>query len=140
MVLGGHGDQMVPVVSATTVGGIPLRRLVSEDRIAAMVERTAKGGGEIVELLGTSAWYAPGAAAAQIVDSIMLDEHRVLPCTAYLEGEYGIDGLYMGVPVKLGAGGIEEIVELELSDVERAALDASAEAVREVVGVLGTAA
>jgi malate dehydrogenase len=139
MVLGGHGDQMVPVVSATTVGGVPLRRLVAEDRIAAMVERTAKGGGEIVELLGTSAWYAPGAAAAQMVDAVMLDEHRLLPCTAYLEGEYGIDGLYMGVPVKLGAGGIEEIVELELSEDERQALSASAEAVREVVGVLGSA-
>ena len=88
----------------------------------------------------TSAWYAPGAAAAQMVDSVMLDEHRVLPCTAYLEGEYGIDGLYMGVPVKLGAGGIEEIVELELSDEEREAFDASASAVREVVGVLGSAA
>src|SRR6185312_12401344 len=138
MVLGGHGDQMVPVVSATTVGGIPLRKLVSEERIAAMVERTAKGGGEIVELLGTSAWYAPGAAAAQMVDSVMLDQHRVLPCTAYLEGEYGIDGLYMGVPVKLGAGGIEQIVELDLSDDEREALDTSAEAVRDVVGVLGS--
>jgi malate dehydrogenase len=140
MVLGGHGDQMVPVVSATTVGGIPLRQLVADDRIAAMVERTAKGGGEIVELLGTSAWYAPGAAAAQMVDAVMLDEHRVLPCTAYLEGEYGIDGLYMGVPVKLGAAGIEEIVELELSDDEREALDASASAVREVVDVLSSAA
>jgi len=138
MVLGGHGDQMVPVVSATTVGGIPLRQLVSEERIAAMVERTAKGGGEIVNLLGTSAWYAPGAAAAQMVDAVMLDEHRVLPCTAYLEGEYEIEGLYMGVPVKLGAGGIEEIVELELGDDEREALNASAEAVREVVGVLST--
>jgi malate dehydrogenase len=138
MVLGGHGDQMVPVVSATTVGGIPLRQLVSEERIAAMVERTAKGGGEIVNLLGTSAWYAPSAAAAQMVDAVMLDEHRVLPCTAYLDGEYGIDGLYMGVPVKLGAGGIEEIVELELGDGEREALNASAEAVREVVGVLTT--
>jgi malate dehydrogenase len=137
VVLGGHGDQMVPVVSATTVGGIPLRRLVPEERIQAMVERTAKGGGEIVNLLGTSAWYAPGAAAAQIVDSIMLDEKRVLPCTAYLEGEYGIDGLYMGVPVRLGAAGIEEIVELELSDDERRALDASAAGVREVVEVLG---
>jgi malate dehydrogenase len=105
-----------------------------------MVERTAKGGGELVKLLGTSAWYAPGAAAAQMVDAVMLDEHRVLPCTAYLEGEYGIEGLYMGVPVKLGAGGIEEILELDLSDEERAALNASAEAVREVVGVLGTAA
>src|SRR5918998_1857541 len=103
VVLGGHGDQMVPVVSATSVGGVPLRRLLSEDRIAAMVERARKGGGEIVELLGTSAWYAPGAAAAEMVDSIVLDQKRVLPCTAYLEGEYGIDGLYMGVPVKLGS-------------------------------------
>ena len=107
MVLGGHGDQMVPVVSATTVGGIPLRKLAPEDRIQAMVERTAKGGGELVNLLGTSAWYAPGAAAAQMVDAIVLDEKRVLPCTAYLEGEYGIDGLYMGVPVVLGSKGIE---------------------------------
>jgi len=130
----------VSVVSATTVGGIPLRKLVSEKRIAAMVQRTAKGGGEIVELLGTSAWYAPGAAAAQMVDSVMLDQHRVLPCTAYLEGEYGIGGLYMGVPVKLGAGGIEEVVELDLTDDERSALEASAAAVRDVVGVLGTAA
>ena len=138
MVLGGHGDQMVPVVSATTVGGIPLRKLVGEDRIQEMVERTAKGGGEIVNLLGTSAWYAPGAAAAQMVDAVMLDDHRVLPCTAYLEGEYGIDGLYMGVPAKLGRGGIETIVELDLSDDERSALQASAEAVREVVGVLSS--
>jgi malate dehydrogenase len=138
MVLGGHGDQMVPVVSATTVGGIPLRKLVHEDRIQAMVERTAKGGGEIVTLLGTSAWYAPGAAAAQMVDAIVLDEKRVLPCTALLEGEYGIDGLYMGVPVKLGRSGIEQIVELDLSDEERSAFQASADAVRDVVGVLST--
>jgi malate dehydrogenase len=137
MVLGGHGDQMVPVVSATTVGGIPVRKLVPDARIEAMVERTAKGGGEIVNLLGTSAWYAPGAAAAQMVDAVLLDEKRVLPCTAYLEGEYGIDGLYMGVPVKLGAGGIEEVVELDLDEAERAALDGSAAAVREVVAVLG---
>jgi malate dehydrogenase len=136
MVLGGHGDQMVPVVSATTVGGVPLRKLVSGDAIQAMVERTARGGGELVKLLGTSAWYAPGAAAAQMVDSIMLDEKRVLPCTAHLEGEYGIDGLYMGVPVKLGRGGIEEIIELELSEDEQTMLNESADAVREVVGVL----
>ena len=136
MVLGGHGDQMVPVVSATTVGGVPLRKLAKDDTIQAMVERTAKGGGELVKLLGTSAWYAPGAAAAQMVDSIMLDEKRVLPCTAYLEGEYGIDGLYMGVPVKLGRGGIEEVVELELSEDEQTMLNESADAVREVVGVL----
>jgi malate dehydrogenase len=137
LVLGGHGDQMVPVVSATTVGGVPLTKLVPADRIEAMVQRTRVGGGEIVNLLGTSAWYAPGAAAAQMVTSIVLDEHRVLPCTAYLEGEYGIDGLYMGVPVVLGAGGIEQVLEVDLDDAERAAMAASAEAVREVVGVLG---
>jgi len=137
-VLGGHGDQMVPVVSATTVGGVPLAKLVSQERIDAMVERTRKGGGEIVNLLGTSAWYAPGAAAAQIVDAIALDEKRVLPCTALLAGEYGLDDLYMGVPVKLGAGGVEEIVELDLNDEERQALEQSAEAVREVVGVLSS--
>ena len=136
LVLGGHGDQMVPLVSATRVGGVPLRALVAEERIQSMIERTAKGGGELVNLLGTSAWYAPGAAAAQIVDAIVLDEKRVLPCAAYLEGEYGIDGLYMGVPVKLGAAGIEAIVEVELDEAEQAALAASADAVREVVGVL----
>src|SRR5437773_7400502 len=119
MVLGGHGDQMVPIVSATTVGGVPLTKLVPADRIEAMVERTRKGGGEIVNLLGTSAWYAPGAAAAQMVDAVILDENRVLPCTALLEGEYAIDGLYMGVPVKLGAWGVEEIIELDLTDQER---------------------
>jgi malate dehydrogenase len=138
MVLGGHGDQMVSVVSATTVGGVPLRTLVAEPAIQKMVERTAKGGGELVNLMGTSAWYAPGAAAAQMVDSIMLDEKRVLPCTAYLEGEYGIEGLYMGVPCKLGPTGIEQIIELDLSDDERAALQSSSDAVREVVGVLTT--
>jgi len=138
LVLGGHGDQMVPLVSATRVGGVPLRELVAADRIDAMIERTAKGGGEIVNLLGTSAWYAPGAAAAQIVDAIVLDEKRVLPCAAYLEGEYGIDGLYVGVPVKLGAGGVEAIIELALDESERSALEASAAAVRDVVGVLTT--
>jgi malate dehydrogenase len=138
MVLGGHGDQMVPVVSATSVGGVPLTKLASAEAIAAMVERTRKGGGELVNLIGTSAWYAPGAAAAQMVDSIVLDEKRLLPCTAYLEGEYGIDGLYMGVPVKIGADGVEEIVELDLTDEERGWLAESAAAVREVVGVLTT--
>jgi malate dehydrogenase len=137
MVLGGHGDQMVPVVSATTVGGVPLTQLVGRDRIDAMVERTRKGGGEVVNLLGTSAWYAPGAAVAQMVESIMLDEKRVLPCTALLEGEYGIDGLYIGVPVVLGSDGVERVVELELSADEQAELNSSADAVREVVAVLG---
>jgi malate dehydrogenase len=136
LVLGGHGDQMVPIVSATTVGGVPLRKLVSAERIEALVERTRKGGGECVQLLGTSAWYAPGAAVAQMVHAIALDQKRVLPCTAHLEGEYGIEGLYIGVPVKLGAGGIEEIVELDLSEEEKTELARSAEAVSEVVGVL----
>jgi malate dehydrogenase len=136
MVLGGHGDQMVPVVSSASVGGVPLQRLLAEERVAELVERTRQGGGEVVDLLGTSAWYAPGAAVAEMVEAIVLDQKRMLPCTAYLEGEYGIDGLYIGVPVKLGAGGIEEIVELELSERERAELERSADAVREVVGVL----
>jgi malate dehydrogenase len=136
LVLGGHGDQMVPVVSAATVGGVPLRKLVPGKQIEAVVERTRKGGGECVRLLGTSAWYAPGAAVAEMVHAVALDLKRVLPCTAYLEGEFGIEGLYVGVPVKLGAAGIEEIVELDLSEEERAELGRSADAVREVVGVL----
>ena len=140
MVLGGHGDQMVPVVSATTVGGVPLEQLTTRGKISKMVARTRKGGGELVGLLGTSAWYAPGAAAAQMVDSICLDQKRVLPCTALLEGEYGVDGLYMGVPVRLGAGGVEEIVKLKLSTAEKKMLRESAAAVREVVGVLTTTA
>ena len=135
-VLGGHGDQMVPVVSATTVGGIPLDQLVASAKIRRMVERTKVGGGELVKLLGTSAWYAPGAAAAQMVDAICLDEKRVLPCTAYLQGEYGIRDLYMGVPVKLGAGGAEEIVKLRLTPAEKKMMKASEAAVRDVVQVL----
>jgi malate dehydrogenase len=136
VVLGGHGDQMVPVVSATNVGGVPLSELMPSRRIRRLVDRTRFGGGELVSLLGTSAWYAPGAAAAQMVDSICLDEKRVLPCTVYLQGEYGIDGLYMGVPAKLGAGGVESIVKLRLTPEEKKMLRASAAAVRDVVGVL----
>jgi malate dehydrogenase len=139
LVLGGHGDQMVPIVSGATVGGVPLRKLVSDERIEALVDRTRQGGGEVVKLLGTSAWYAPGAAVAQMVDAVVLDQKRVLPCTAYLQGEYGIEDLYIGVPAKLGANGIEEIVELELTGEERAELARSAEAVRDVVGVLSSA-
>jgi malate dehydrogenase len=136
LVLGGHGDQMVPLVSATRVGGVPLRTLLPEAAIEAMIARTAKGGGELVELLGTSAWYAPGAAAAQMVDAIMLDEKRVLPCAAYLEGEFGIDGLFVGVPVRLGADGIEAVVELPLEPGESEQLQRSAAAVADVVKVL----
>ena len=137
LVLGGHGDQMVPVVSATTVGGVPLTKLVSQGRIDAMVERTRKGGGEVVELLGTSAWYAPAAAVTEMVEAVLLDQKRVLPCTAYLEGEFGVTDLYMGVPVKLGSAGIEEIVELDLSAQEQTWFEESAAAVQNVVGVLG---
>ena len=136
MVLGGHGDQMVPVVSATTVGGVPLEQLVPKGRTSKMVERTRKGGGEVVNLLGTSAWYAPGAAAAQMVDAICLDEKRILPATAFLEGEYGIKDLYMGVPVRLGAGGAEEVVKLKLTPAEKKMLKVSEAAVRDVVSVL----
>ncbi len=136
VVLGGHGDQMVPVVSATTVGGVPLPELLPKSKVRKLVDRTRFGGGEIVNLLGTSAWYAPGAAAAQMVDSICLDEKRVLPCTAYLEGEYGIRGLYMGAPTKLGAAGVEEVVVLKLTADEKKMLKASAAAVREVVDIL----
>jgi malate dehydrogenase len=140
LVLGGHGDQMVPLVSATRVGGVPLRKLVADDAIAALIERTAKGGGEIVNLLGTSAWYAPGAAVAQMVDAIVRDEKRVLPCAAFLAGEYGIEGLYVGVPVRLGRGGIEQILELELDAPEHEQLRRSAAAVADVVGVLSASA
>ena len=136
VVLGGHGDQMVPIVSATTVGGVPLPELLPKARARKLVDRTRFGGGEIVNLLGTSAWYAPGAAAAQMVSSICLDEKRVLPCTAYLEGEYGIKGLYMGVPAKLGSGGVEGVVALKLTAEEKKMLRESAAAVREVVGIL----
>jgi malate dehydrogenase len=136
IVLGGHGDQMVAVVSATAVGGATLSSQTPPHRINSMVERTAGGGGEIVELLGTSAWYAPGVAAASMVNAVLLDEKRVVPSTVYLEGEYGIDGLYMGVPALLGARGVERVIELELDERERAALEASAAAVRELVSVL----
>jgi malate dehydrogenase len=136
MVLGGHGDQMVPVVSATTVGGVPLEQLLSKRGIEKLVKRTRVGGGEIVNLLGTSAWYAPGAAAAQMVESIVLDQKRVLPCTVLLEGEYGVNGLYMGVPVVLGRGGVERVVRLKLSAPEKQAFKASAAAVRDVVNIL----
>lgn len=137
LVLGGHGDTMVPLVNYTTVSGIPLTQLLSRDRIDALIERTRKGGAEIVGHLKTgSAYYAPSAAAVQMVESIVHDKKRILPCAAYLQGEYGEEGIYLGVPCKLGAGGLEEIVEVELDDAERAALGRSAEAVRETIQAL----
>ena len=132
-VLGGHGDSMVPLPRFTTVAGIPITELLPADRIEAICTRTAQGGGEIVGLLKTSAFYAPGAATAEMADAILLDKKRVLPATVYLQGEYGIDDLFIGVPVKLGAGGVEQIIEIKLTAEEDRALKRSAAAVREVV-------
>ncbi len=137
-VLGGHGDDMVPLPRYSTVAGIPLPDLLPKEKIDAIVDRTRKGGAEIVNLLKTgSAYYAPSAAVFQMVEAILLDKKRILPCAAYLEGEYGIRGLFVGVPVKLGARGIEQIVEIKLTPEEKAALDKSAGSVRELVKVLG---
>jgi len=137
-VLGGHGDQMVPVASYTNVAGIPVSNLIEADRLAETVQRTRDGGAEVVKLLKSgSAYYAPSAAVCEMVDSIVHDQKRVLPCAAYLEGEYGLEGLYMGVPCRLGAGGLEEVVEITLSADERGQLEHSAEAVRELIGVMG---
>ena len=136
-VLGGHGDTMVPVVGSTTVGGISVSELIAEDRLEEIVQRTRDGGAEIVNLLKTgSAFYAPSAAIVQMVESIMFDKKQILPCTAYLEGEYGIDGLFVGVPVKLGAGGIEEIIEFDLTSSELKALKSSADSVEELVEIM----
>ncbi len=136
LLMGGHGDSMVPLPRYTTIGGIPVTQLMSRDKLDAIVKRTQGGGGEIVKLLGTSAWYAPGAAIAQMVEAIVKDQKRVLPVCAYLKGEYGLKDIYIGVPVKLGKDGIEEIIEVELDDKERELLNASAKAVREVMDVL----
>jgi len=137
-VLGGHGDDMVPLTRYSTVAGIPMPELISKDKLEAIVTRTRKGGAEIVNLLKTgSAYYAPSAAVVEMVDAILKDKKKILPCAAYLEGEYGISGLFVGVPVKLGAKGIEQIVEVKLLPEEKAALDKSAASVRELVSVLG---
>ncbi len=138
-VLGGHGDTMVPVPRYATVGGVPLPQLMSQEQIDRIVQRTRDGGAEIVSLLKTgSAFYAPGAATAEMIHAILEDRHVILPCSAYLEGEYGVEGLFMGVPVRLGRVGVDEIVQVELNDDERAAFDKSAAAVQELVEKLGT--
>ena len=137
LVLGGHGDTMVPLPSMATVSGVPITEMLSRDRVDEIVQRTRQGGGEIVELLGSgSAFYAPAAAIVEMVDAILLDQKRILPCAAYLQGEYGINDLFVGVPVKLGAGGIEEVIELDLTDEEREDLEYSANDVRNMVEVL----
>ncbi len=138
LVLGGHGDTMVPIVGHTTVAGIPITELLSQERIDAIVQRTRDGGAEIVKHLKTgSAYYAPSAAAVEMAEAILKDKKKILPCAAYLEGEYGISGYYIGVPCKLGAGGLEEIIEIKLTPEEDAALKRSAEAVKELCAVIG---
>ncbi|MFN9882494.1 MAG: malate dehydrogenase, partial [Bacteroidota bacterium] len=136
VLMGGHGDTMVPLPRYTTISGIPVTELIDKDRLHAIIERTKKGGGELVNLMGTSAWYAPGAAAAQMVQAILKDEKRIFPCCALLNGEYGLNNIYLGVPVKLGRKGIEEIITLDLNADEMKLLKASAEAVKEVMDVL----
>jgi malate dehydrogenase len=136
VLMGGHGDTMVPLPRYTTVAGIPVTEMIEEEKLQAIVERTKKGGGEIVNLLGTSAWYAPGAAAAQMVEAIVKDQKRIFPCCAWLDGEYGLSNIYLGVPVKLGKNGIEQIIQLDLNDEEKSMLIESANSVREVMKIL----
>ena len=138
VLMGGHGDTMVPLPRYTTVGGIPVTELIEKSKLDAIIERTKVGGGEIVQLLGTSAWYAPGAAAAQMVEAIIRDQRRVFPVCAWLQGEYGLKDIYLGVPVILGKNGIERIIELDLNADEKKLLDESATAVKEVMNVLDT--
>jgi len=136
MLLGGHGDTMVPLPRYTSINGIPVTELLSEEAIEKIVDRTRKGGGELVRLMGTSAWYAPGGAVAQMVEAIVDDQKRVLPVCACLKGEFGLKNIYLGVPVKLGRDGVEEVVEISLNDGERQLLNASAESVKKVMKVL----
>lgn len=136
MIMGGHGDTMVPLPRYTTVSGIPLLELIDGEELEAIVNRTRKGGGELVALMGTSAWYAPGAAAAQMVEAIVEDQKRVFPVCAMLDGEYGLKDIYLGVPVKLGKDGIEEIIEIDLNEDEKALLKISSDAVKSVIQVL----
>jgi len=136
-VLGGHGDTMVPLPRYSTVAGIPITELMSEERIQAICERTANGGAEITKLVGTSAWYAPGAAAAEMVEAILKDKQAIMPCSVYLDGEYGVKDQFLGVPVKLGKNGVEEIIQIKLTADEQAMLDKSAAAVKELTTVIG---
>ncbi|MGE4586914.1 MAG: malate dehydrogenase [Mangrovibacterium sp.] len=136
LLLGGHGDTMVPLPRYTTVAGIPVTELIGADKLETIIERTKKGGGELVNLMGTSAWYAPGSAAAQMVEAIVMDQKRVFPCCVKLEGEYGLNDVFVGVPVKLGRAGVEEVIEVSLDEQEKKLLNESAKAVRSVMDVL----
>lgn len=133
LLLGGHGDTMVPLPRFTTISGMPVTQFIDDDKLKEIVERTKGGGGELVNLMGTSAWYAPGAAAAQMVEAIVLDQNRILPCAAHLNGEYGQEELFLGVPVKLGEGGIKEIIEVDLNEEEQQLMDTSADHVHSVL-------
>lgn len=135
LLMGGHGDTMVPLPRYTTVSGIPVTELIPKDKLDAIITRTKKGGGEIVNLLGTSAWYAPGASAAQMVESVVLNQHHVFPCCVKLDGQWGETGVYLGAPVKLGRGGVEEIIEIKLNDEEMKDLRTSANHVKDVMKV-----
>lgn len=137
IVLGGHGDTMVPLPRHTSIAGIPVRELMAEDKLQAIIERTRNGGGEIVGLLGVSAWYAPAAGTVEMVEAILKDQKRVIPSAVYLKGEYGYNDLFIGVPAVLGAGGVERVIVMDLNAEEKAMLDHSAEAVRSVVSILG---
>jgi malate dehydrogenase len=137
IVLGGHGDSMVPLPRHTSIAGIPVRELMTEEKLQAIIDRTRKGGGEIVGLLGYSGFYAPAAGAIEMVEAIVKDQKRVIPSAVLLNGEYGSDGLYIGVPAVLGAGGVEKVIEMNLNDEEKKMLDISADAVRSVVDILG---
>lgn len=137
IVLGGHGDEMVPLPRHTSIAGIPVRELMAEDRLQAIIERTRKGGGEIVGLLGYSGYYAPAAGAYEMVEAILKDQKRVIPSAVYLNGQYGYKDLYIGVPAVLGANGVEKVIEMELNDEEKGMLEISAKAVRDVVSILG---
>ncbi len=136
LLMGGHGDTMVPLPRYTTVAGIPVTELIDADKLDAIIERTKKGGGELVNLMGTSAWYAPGAAAAQMVEAIVRDQKRIFPVCTLLNGEYGMEGIYLGVPVVLGKNGIEKVIEVKLNDAEMELLKGSATAVKSVMNVL----
>ena len=136
LLMGGHGDTMVPLPRYTTVAGIPVTELIDEEKLNAIVERTKKGGGELVNLMGTSAWYAPGSAAAQMVEAIVMNQKRVFPCCVKLDGEYGLNDMFVGVPVKLGKNGVEKIIEVGLNDAEKQLLHDSANAVKGVMGIL----
>jgi malate dehydrogenase len=136
LLMGGHGDTMVPLPRYTTIGGTPITKYVDEARLNEIVERTKFGGGEIVKLMGTSAWYAPGAAATEMVEAIVKDSGRVLPCAAWLTGQYGLNELFIGVPVRLGRNGIEEMIEVDLDENEQSLLHSSADSVREMIEAL----